>query len=158
LKGEKEKGKTVFLNVNLMKAADNQALVSQNSGSVFLNCNAGYNVNLSRRDVSISTSFNLSNAKSTIAESLTLGPSLSISKSAFAKKLKMTASGNANRAYTESRLISQVVTVRTMFSYVIKKKNNFNLSLVGLSRNSSNTGADVKVNEFTGTLGYSYSF
>jgi hypothetical protein len=157
LKSSKEKRQTLFGNVSLMRAADKQASVTQNSGSQFINVNAGYSLNLTQQNLSISPTFNLSRNESLSSNSLTTGPSLSVSKTAMDKKLRITLSANANRAYIEKKFTNQVVTVRTMLSYVVKKKHNINVSLVGVDRTAQVQGL-TKFKEFTGTMGYSYSF
>jgi hypothetical protein len=158
LKGTENKKENLFANLNVMKASDTQANVTQNSGSTFLNFNSGYSLNLVKQNITITPTFNLSNVQSSAANSVTLGPSLSVSKTALDKKLRLTVSGNANRTYMESKFTNQVITVRTMAGYVLQKKHNLNLSLVGLSRNTSSSSNVVRFKEFTGTLAYSYSF
>jgi hypothetical protein len=158
LKASKEQRQNLFANVSVMKAADKQASVTQNSGSTFININAGYSLNIVSKNLTISPTYNLSKNESLSSNSVTTGPSLSISKTAMEKKLRLTLSGNANRTYTESRYTNQIITLRTILGYVIKKKHNINVSLVGLDRNTSQVSGMVRFKEFTGTVGYSYSF
>lgn len=159
LKTSPEKRQSLSANINYMKASDKQATIVQNSGSTFINLNIGYSVSFTPKNLTISPTFNLSQNESLAGQSVTGGPSLSISKTAMDKKLRMTLSGNGNRTYTENKLANQVISLRTNFGYLLKKKHNFNLSLVALDRtNKATTSGQANFKEFTGTLGYSYSF
>jgi hypothetical protein len=137
-----------------MKASDSQANVPQNSGTVFMNLNTSYSVNLVQRKLTLSPSFNLSNSTSLGTNALTLGPSLTIAKSSNNKKLRGSFTANGNQSYADSKLTSQVITFRISGGYVAQKKHNFSFSLVELNRSGYGL---TTFNEFTGTVGYAYS-
>ena len=151
----KEKRKSLNVNVSFMKASDTQANVPQNSGTTFLNLNTSYSINLVPSKLTISPAFNMSKSTSMGGNALTLGPSITIAKSSNNKKLRGSFTANGNQSFTESKLTSQIITLRLTGGYTVQKKHNLNVSLVGLNR--SGTGLST-FNEFTGTVGYAYSF
>lgn len=148
----KEQRKSLSVNVSYVKASDTQANMPQNSGTTFLNVNTSYNINLVANNLTISPSLNLSNSNSL---GMTLGPSLTITKSSSNKKLRGSFAANGNRSYAESKLTSQILTLRLTGGYTLQKKHNLNLSLVALNRSGAGLPA---FNELTGTVGYAYSF
>jgi hypothetical protein len=155
LKQGKERRSSLNVNVNFMKASDTQANVPQNSGTTFVNLNTSYSLNYVPSKLTITPSFNLSRNSSSTGNSLTLGPSVTVSKSSKNKKMRGSFSANGNQSYAESKLISQVITLRVTANYIVQKKHNLNVSLVGLNRSGSGIAS---FSEFTGTVGYSYSF
>lgn len=158
LPGSKEKSKSLSANLSVMKAADRQGEVEQNSGSTFYNMNTAYSINLVPKNFTISAAINYSLNKAFDTRSTTVGPSISVSKSLLDKKLRISGSCSANDTYNGSSLQSRIINLRATGGYAIKQKHNFNLSMVALNRNTrSETGANDFM-EFTATLGYSYSF
>lgn len=151
----KEKRKSLNVNVSYMKASDTQANVPQNSGTTFLNLNTSYSINHVPSKLTISPAFNMSRSVAVGATALTLGPSITVAKSSNNKKLRGSLTANGNQSYTESKLTSQVITFRLTGGYTVQKKHNLNLSLVTLNRSG---GGLSTFNEFTGTVGYAYSF
>jgi hypothetical protein len=158
LPGSDKKRQNLSLNISIMKAADKQGDVEQNTGSVFYNTNAAYSLNLVPRNLTISGSFNYSQNKALSTQSSTLGPNVSVSKSLFDKKLRVTGSWSMNNTYMEGTMVNRVNSVRGNLSYSLKKKHNFNLSMVALNRIVNQETGASDFTEFTGTLGYSYSF
>ncbi len=150
----KEKREAMNVNVSYMKASDKQANVPQNQGTTFLNLNTSYSISYVPAKLTVSPAFNFSKNTSSTS-SFTLGPSLTIAKSSKNKKMRASISANANRSFSGSLLVSQVITLRATGGYTVQKKHNLNISLVGLNR--SGTGL-ASFSEFTGTVGYSYSF
>ena len=158
LPGSDKKRQNLSANVSIMKAADEQGGVEQNTGSVFYNMNTAYSLNLVPKNVTLSASVNVSQNKALSTRSSTVGPTVSISKSLFDKKLRVTSSYSLNNTYTQGAMANRVNSVRGNASYSLKKKHNFNLSVVGLNRTTRQETGASDFTEFTGTLGYSYSF
>jgi hypothetical protein len=158
LSQSKEKRKSLSANLSVMKAADKQNDVMQNSGTTFYNMNASYSVNITPKDLSLSASFNASLNQSIGASSSTLGPSVSVSKSLFDKKLRVAGSCSGNDTYLAGALTNRVLSIRGNTGYVVKQKHNFSLSVVALTRSSKKETSSGAFREFTATLGYSYSF
>jgi hypothetical protein len=158
LPGSEKRRQNLSANASIMKAADEQGGVEQNTGSIFYNVNAAYSLNMVPKNLTLSASINLSQNKALSARSSTLGPTFSISKSLLDKKLRMTGSYSLNNTYTQGSMANRVNSLRANASYTLKKKHNFNLSMVGLNRATKLETGVSDFTEFTGTLGYSYSF
>jgi hypothetical protein len=158
LPGKEDRRKSISANLSIMKAADKQGETTQNSGSTFYNLNAAYNLNLVPKNLTISGAFNYSLNESMDLRSSTLGPSVSVSKSLMDKKMRITGSCSANNSYTSGALTNTVMTFRASGGYTMKQKHNLNLNLVTLNRTVKQENGSDDFNEFTATLGYSYSF
>ncbi len=151
--------KSQNLNVNLIfqDASDEQGGVEQSSGNQFYMANAAYSLSLVPRNLTITGAFNYNKNKSQGANSTTLGPTLAVNKSLMERKMRLGISSSWNESFTNGEQINRVINVRGNGSYTIKKKHNLNLSLVLVNRESQGENAQA-FTEFTGTLGYSYSF
>lgn len=158
LPGTAQKRQSISSTVSIMKAADRQGEKEQNTGSVFYNLNSAYSLNLVPKNFTLSVSMNYSQNKALSSSSTTFGPTLSVSKGLFDKKLRATGSVSVNNTFTEGSLVNRVLSTRGNFTYALRKKHNFNLSLVALNRMANREGSKTNFTEFTGTLGYSYSF
>jgi hypothetical protein len=158
LPGSNKNKQNLSANISIMKAADEQGGIQQNTGSIFYNMNTAYTMNIVPSNLTLSASINVSQNKALSARSSTLGPTVAVSKSLFDKKLRLTGSYSMNNTYTEGSMLNRVNSLRGNASYSLKKKHNFNLSVVGLNRATQQEVGPKDFNEFTGTLGYSYSF
>jgi hypothetical protein len=158
LPGSEKRKQNLSATITIMKAADEQGGVELNTGTAFYNSNVAYSLNMVPRSLTLSTSFNYSSNKLLSTRSSTLGPTVSLSKSLFDKKLRITGSCSMNNTYNEDSMISRVTSVRGNASYSLKQKHNLNLSLVTLNRLTKMETSANDFTEFTGTLGYSYSF
>ena len=157
--GKNEK-KRQSLNCNLtfQDAADKQGNVYQNSGVRFYNINTAYSLSIVPQNMMVSASFNSTFNEGANISSKTLGPTAAVSKSFFEKKLRTTLSSSYNNTYSNGKKINTIMNGRLNGSMSIQKKHNLNLSLVVVKRESNTEGAAQAFTEFTGTLGYSYSF
>jgi hypothetical protein len=158
LSNSKERRQSISLNANVQDAADKQGEVTQNSGSQFYNLNAGYMYNMVPQNLTVSVAFNGNLNESPSISTKTLGPTASVSKSFFDRKLRATLSSSYNNTYTNSQRVSTILNGRVNGSYTIQKKHNLNLSLVAVNRESKSESSAQSFTEFTGTLGYSYAF
>jgi hypothetical protein len=158
LSQSKEKRKSLSANISVMKAADKQNEVTQNSGTMFYNMNTSYSVNITPKDLTVSASFNYSLNQAMGSNSSTLGPSISVSKSLMEKKLRISGSCSGNDTYLAGSLTNRVMSIRGNTGYAVKQKHNFSLSIVALTRTSKKETGAEGFREFTATLGYSYSF
>ena len=87
--------------------------------------------------------------------STALGPAVSVNKSFYEKKLRAIWSSSYNRYLSAGTAAGSVINTRINTNYNLKK-NNFTLSLMMLRRGAQ--AEAIPFTEFTGTLGYSYSF
>ncbi len=158
LGSSKERRQSINLNLNVQNAADKQGEVTQNSGSKFYNVNTGYMYNVVPQNLTVSVAFNANINDSRAITTRTLGPTASVSKSFFDRKLRATLSSSYNNTYTNSERVSTILNGRINGSYTIQKKHNLNLSMVTVNRKSTSETSAKSFTEFTGTLGYSYAF
>jgi hypothetical protein len=107
----------------------------------------------------VSVSFNASFNQGAGMNTKTMGPTAAVSKSFFEKKLRTTLSSSYNSTYNNSDRVSTIINGRLNGGMTVQKKHNINLGLVVVNRSSNAPeGASQSFTEFTGTLGYSYSF
>jgi hypothetical protein len=158
LGNKKDKRQNLNLNLTLQNAADKQGEVKQNSGVRFYNTNLSYALNLVPQNTTASLSFNTTISKGANTNTTTLGPTLSLSRSFFDKKLRGTLSSSYNSTSSNGKQLNSIINGRVNGSWTIQKKHNLNLSLVVVNRDTKTQGAARAFTEFTGTLGYSYSF
>jgi hypothetical protein len=149
---------SINTNLIIMKAGDNQGGLDQDTGSIFYNLNTSYSLNFVPKNLTISASFNASQSETMGMNASTLGPTLALSKSLLDKKLRVSSSASLNNTYSGGNMTNTVLSIRANSGYSIKQKHNFNLGLVMLSRSSNRESGPQDFREFTGTLGYSYSF
>ena len=150
--------KKQFLNLNASaQLAANEQQGNPNSGSSFYNGNVSYTLSLVPKNMSITVAATGNYTEMPNAYTAMLGPMASVSRLFFDKKLRTTASIAWNQAYVNEELTSSIVNFRINASYNIKKKHNFNLSVVALNKNETAENRP-SFSEFTVTFGYSYSF
>lgn len=155
----KERRQNVNLNVSVQDAADKQGgEAAPNSGSRFYNANVSYSLSLVPRNLTLSLALNANVNDSPALQTKTWGPTASVGKSFFERKLRTTLSSSYNNAYANGNRVSTIINGRINGSYTIQKKHNLNLSLVVVNRKSNTEVSAQTFTEFTGTLGYSYAF
>ncbi|RAV97628.1 porin family protein [Pseudochryseolinea flava] len=158
LPSTEQKKRSISANLSIMKAADKQVQVEQNSGSTFYNINTAYSLSIVPSNLTLSASFNYSLNEAAGMKSSTMGPSLTASKALFDKKMRVTGSCSANNTYVDGTTTSRVMTIRANTGYTIKQKHSLSLNLVALTRTQKSEAGSKGFKEFTGTLGYNYSF
>jgi hypothetical protein len=149
---------TVNLNFTFQDSADKQGETSTNSGVQFYNVNAAYAMNVVPQNLMLSVSANATLNEAPGNSSRTVGPTGAVSKSFFEKKLRTTFSTSYNNTYSNGEKVNTIMNGRVNASLTMQKKHNLNLSVVVVNRSSSREGAAQSFTEYTGTLGYSYSF
>ena len=146
------------LNMSYQDAADKQGGVPQNSGTQFYNVNMMYSILLVPENMTISTSLYATLNEGTGINSKTYGPILSLTKMFLEKKLRTSLSMSYNNTSTDGKRINAIVTNRLSGYFSIKKKHNLNLMVAVVNRQNQIEGGSNSFTEFTGNLGYSYSF
>jgi hypothetical protein len=156
---DKSKTQNINFNVAYQGAADEQGGVPQNSGNKFYNANAAYAVNLVPQSTTLAVSINITVTDAMAgADTKTLGPTASIGKSFFNKKVRTTLSSSYNTSYTDGNQTNTFINGRFSASVSIQKKHNINVSSVVVNRKNLMESGSKSFTEFTGTLGYAYSF
>ncbi|WP_299314711.1 hypothetical protein [uncultured Aquimarina sp.] len=122
--------------------------------SSFHNLSAAHTINFAEDNLSISTAVNATYNTIGREETTTWGPTLSVGKRFFNKKLN----SRFGASYNQSNGISgnsKIANCRINFGYVLLEHHNFNLNAIQLFRTT-----DQKDNftEFTATFGYNYTF
>ena len=155
---DKEKRRTLSLNLNYQKASEQQTAQNTNGGSNFYNGNISYIHGIIPKTLTITTA--LAGNLSTIADnkSFTVGPTISIGKAFFEKTLKSTFSASYNQSFLNGSSQSRILSFRLNGAYSIKKKHNLGLSMIVLNRNLQQEDNTGNFTEFTGTLNYSWNF
>jgi hypothetical protein len=158
LSNDKQKQQAVNVNLSYQNASDKQGDVKQNSGLIFLNGNVGYLLTLTASQTNISLSFNGTINQGSQLQSKTIGPVASLSKSLLQRKLRLTLSTSYNSSYTNGLHQNNIFNSRLSANASVKKKHNFTASAVFVKRDFLTTENARSYAEFTGTLGYTYSF
>lgn len=161
IKQEQDQIKVLNVNFSMVSSADKQGGIDQNSGGNFYNLNTLYNISFVPKKLSLNTSLNLSANKFGPIQSITIGPTLGLTKSFFEKKLNSGLSFTWNSNYANGQQNNRILNFRINNSYAVKKKHQLNLSMVGLASKTkgiSSTPGLIASKEFTTTLGYNYNF
>lgn len=146
------------LHVSYQDAADEQGGVPQNSGTQFYNANMMYSFFLVPENLTISASLNATLNEGAGLNSKTYGPILSLAKMFFDKKLRTSLSTSYNNTFTNGRRMNVIMSNRLSGAFSIKKKHNLNVTLAVVNRKNQVEEGNSSFIEFTGNLGYSYSF
>ncbi|MCK8524403.1 hypothetical protein M0D21_22685 [Aquimarina sp. D1M17] len=126
----------------------------ENGTNDFYNGTAAYTIGYPKRFLNISLAANTSYNTIGEDENLTFGPTLSIGKQFFDKKLRANFSSSYNASYTNGEQQNSIFNFRLGGNYIWLEQHNFSLNLLTLLRNTElNNSTD-----FTATFGYSYSF
>lgn len=152
-----QRKQNINFNFNYQKATDKQDDVEQNTGMQFYNFNTAYALSVIPQSMMISFSLNATFNEGAIS-SKTLGPTLAVNKSFFEKKMRATLSSSYNNTYMNGMRVNSIVTGRLNSSLTLQKKHNLTLSVAVVNRDSRTQETSKSFIEYTGMLGYSYSF
>lgn len=126
-------------------------------GTVFYNASTSYNLNWSKWGFTTVLAVNYSQNEAEANLARTVGPTLTMSKTLLRKKLRLSLSASVNNSYLANELTASIVNLRLNAGYTLLKKHRFNLNVLTLRRNATDASRNTFA-EFTGTLGYNYSF
>ncbi|WP_378181402.1 hypothetical protein [Aquimarina sp. SS2-1] len=156
LSQSKQKQQNIGLNLTYQTTKDEQGTAdATNNKTDFYNAGANYSIAYPERALTISGAVNAAYNVIEENDALTYGPTLSINKQFFDKKLRTGFSASYNESLANGDSQGNVMNFRANAGYVYKEKHNLNLNALALFRNTANTS---NANDFTVTLGYSYSF
>jgi hypothetical protein len=147
----------VVLNVSYQKATDKHSGTIEDTGSRFINGNLAYThqVNSLRAGFTLAMNANLSTAGD--LRSSTTGPTVSVNKSLFEKKMQTTLSVSYNSQVINEQRNNSVTNVRLTAGYRVRKRHNFSLSGIALDKASKEISSP-DFTEYTVTLGYNFNF
>jgi hypothetical protein len=152
----KDKPKNLNINLGVQDSYDMQGGIIVNANSTRMyNLASTYSITNNPKALNISTSFNLTYNIVGVNAVVTLGPTLGINKKVFKKKVACGLSLSYNTTQIEGKSQNSIIAFRANAGYVIKKKHNFSLSSIAMSRSSIGRG---NVYDNTTTFTYAYSF
>jgi hypothetical protein len=158
LNESKEKRQNVNLNLTYQKTSDVQADIEQPTGAKFYNVNANYTIIFGDRNLTLNLAGNANLTKSVQAQNKIYGPSASVRKSFFDKKLGTNLTLSYNNAYVNNQRTSEVTNIRMGANYTWKEKHQFDLGLTRVNRFSAQSETQKRFSELTIQLGYNYNF
>lgn len=152
-------GHRQFWNINgNVQVANGKEGSGSGAGTIFYNASTSYNFNWGKLGFTTVLALNYSqNEAGDAALARTIGPTLTFTKTLLKKKLRISLSSSLNNSYLANNITGSIVNLRLNGSYTLLKKHRFNFNILTLKRNATDTSHDTFA-EFTGTLGYSYSF
>lgn len=150
--GQGDITRSIIVNNAYQLASDNQS-----NKSVFYNINAGYQVNNTPAGISYNLNMNFNSNEVGDFNNLSIGPTATVSKLFFNKKLKSMLSSACLQAYQSGSRISTTLTARAGCSYATKSKHAFGLDFSFLRRNSD-LKTSPSFSELRAGVTYNYSF
>ena len=126
-------------------------------GTVFYNASTSYNLSWTKLGLTTVFAFNYSQNEAENVLARTIGPTLTLTQTFFKKKLRASLSASLNNSYLGENLTSSIINLRLNGGYTLLKKHRLTVNMLTLRRNATDTSR-LAFSEFTGTLGYSYSF
>jgi hypothetical protein len=148
-KGDVSRG--LILGANYQVASD-----KQNNNSVFYNANAGYQILNAKKNLNVNANLNYNSNKVTMLTN-SVGPTVTINKLFFQKKIKTSFSSSYIQFFQNSELLNENISIRLTCAYATKSKHSFGIDLSGLNRRS-NIATTPSFTEFRGGVTYAYSF
>ena len=151
------------LNVNVAyQQADNRQQGSPiPGGSRFYQVTTAYNVVWTLIDFNAALAFNYNQNTVENLDNRMLGPTLTLTKGLFKKKVSLILSSSFNQAYNNTVLASQVLNGRFGINYTYQQKHQLSFNAIYLNQRTLATEGQTPqpaFSEFTGTLNYSYNF
>ncbi len=155
-KGNEKVKRNFLLSMNYQIASEQQSDNPDHSSNRFFNGIFGYNQTYVKRSLTFSASYNYNRNKADSIISTTTGPSLSLRKGFFDKKLNTSFSAAYNQGQVNGEIQSKIFIVRSGIAYALKEKHNFDLGIAYANRNS--LSRHQHNNSITVTLAYRYNF
>jgi hypothetical protein len=145
------------LNLNHQRSSEKQNGIDTLGASTFYNFSAMYGYTLVSAGFTASASFNSSLSQMPEIKSTILGPSLSLNKLWFDKKLKSTLSIACNKTYSNGEAVNRILNIRAGSGYRFGKRHNISLNLTYMNRRRMTSEKRTNV-EFIGALLYGLNF
>lgn len=152
----KEKQQNLGVNITYQTTKDEQGTAAAtNTKTNFYNAGANYAIAYPEKTLTINGALNATYNTIQGNDALTYGPTVSVNKQFFDKKLRTGFSSSYNKSLANGDSQGNVMSFRGNAGYIYKEKHNLSLSALTLLRNTTNAS---NANDFTVTFGYSYSF
>jgi hypothetical protein len=154
----KKKRQQLMASMNYQSASSKQTTKSNYAGTRFYNMNVAYSYSIMPINLSVNVAFNSSyNDLQEAADRIQLGPTTSVSKSFFEKRLKSVFSLSYNTLLENQKSINKIIAIRFNNHYSIKKQHKINFTMASLYKNLRIRENHKKWN-LTCTLNYRYMF
>lgn len=157
LSSSKTSRQQVSLNGSWQQAASEQGDVPMNAGSIFYNVNAAYGHTVQPIGLSLNAALSMNHSRNAGISSAIWGPTLSVNKSFFDRKLRSAISSSYNRSYSNHKLNGTVMNVRLSNGFKWKKQHTVQLSMMYMKRKRPLEELG-NVAEFTLRMNYNYRF
>lgn len=158
LNENKDRRQNLSVSFAYQRTSDSQADIDQPSGSVFYNISSSYNIVLAPQDLTAGIAANGNLSRSLNSESRIYGPTLSVRKTFFEKKLSVTANCSYNQSYRENILVSRVINLRTSCSWMFREKHQFDFNAGRIIRQGQQNENIQTFREITIQVSYGYNF
>jgi len=154
---ENEKVKrSIFLAANYQQATEQQSDNLNHSKNGFFNGMVGYNHTVVKQNLNLSSGVNFNRNKADSMKMVTIGPSVSVRKQFFDKKLNSSLSLSYNQSLINSKAQSEVYIVRAGIGYTIKEQHSFDFSAILANRHQ--IIKYTRSNDIALALTYRYNF
>lgn len=155
-----EKRQQLFnFNITAQKSGEQQGEKKLPTGTIFYNGVVSYIYGFVPINLTFTVAMNANWNQLATGDTKTYGPTVGVAKSLFKKLLKMSLNYSWNTTSTDNVNMGYVGNLRFNNTLVYKKKHNFTLSLVWLSRETKNTKQNTPAfNENTVRFSYNYRF
>ncbi len=150
--------KTMTFNSNYQTSSDNTSQNGANAGVQFVNTNINYSQQFVPQAFNFGIGINSSYNGSTAGSLILLGPVGNVTKSFFAKKLKVALNCTFSNTLRQGVRTGYVVNSRITCNYTFLKKHSFNSYLTFIHKDELYSGRRTTFSELTFNSGYSYSF
>lgn len=148
--------KGLHINLSWQDASDKQGNAQANAGTSFYNINTGYTITQVPRNLSIAITWNTTLNNASFMRTRMFGPSATVSRSFFGRKLRTTFSCSYNQTHTNGSHISTILNGRLNTAVTLRGKHNLSFSTVVVRRAITESRRNSA--EVTATLGYNYVF
>ena len=159
LQASEKRQQILNLNVTAQKSGEQQGEKKLPTGTIFYNGVVSYIYGIVPINLTFTVAFNGNWNQLATGDTKTYGPTLGVSKSLFKKLLKTSLNYSWNTTSTSNVNMGYVGNLRFNNTLVYKKKHNFTLSLVWLSKETKNTTQNNPAfNENTVRFSYNFRF
>ncbi len=123
----------------------------------FFNSNLGYNLGFTKWAAFTNLSLNYSDMRNENFVSQTIGPIITIGKSMFDKKLRLSLSVSYLNTLMDYKTSGDIINNRLMISYRLYKKHSFRLFILNVNRKFTDNSRK-SYSEYRGGIEYRYRF
>lgn len=156
----KIKRTSVNINLTYQNVSNSGTSERVSTGTKMYSSILTFNKNFMPRNFSYNLSFNTNLNEIETTKMWLFGPSFGITKSFFAKQLKVNSSLAYTTTVVNEKKSGDIYTLRVGSSYLVKKHHTFSLTLTATYRYGGSSALKIPTNfsEITANMGYGYNF